>query len=219
MSEIWKRFEKTTYLVSDQGRVMNGDKIMALCVNSHGYNYLDIWYEGKRRLLLVHRLVALCFLENPENKLTVNHKDGRKTNNTRDNLEWATYAENIQHAYATGLNHVGSASVNAKLNEEDVLKIHALLVDGVSNQEVADFYEVSSGTISEIRLGRTWKHVERTTLEKSGANPIKRLEAADIPDIRRLYSAGKNCAEIGAIYKVARGTIHQIIAGKTWKNY
>lgn len=73
--------------------------------------------KHNKRNFLVHRLVAESFLENPDNKPTVNHKDGDKHNNNLDNLEWATYSENNFHAYDTGLK--GDNRVVVRLDEDD----------------------------------------------------------------------------------------------------
>lgn len=58
---------------------------------------------NKNSLHSIHRLVAQAFIPNPENKKTVNHKDGNKLNNCIDNLEWATEKENQQHKWKNGL--------------------------------------------------------------------------------------------------------------------
>lgn len=60
----------------------------------------------------VHRLVALLFLDVPENyeELVVNHKDGNKLNNSYTNLEWCTYDYNNYHARVTGLNNVSKSN-------------------------------------------------------------------------------------------------------------
>ncbi|WP_324675544.1 HNH endonuclease [Hymenobacter sp. GOD-10R] len=59
--------------------------------------------NGKWRNWLIHRLVAIRFLPNPENKPTVNHIDGNKLRNSADNLEWATYKEQSEHTIASGM--------------------------------------------------------------------------------------------------------------------
>lgn len=68
-----------------------------------GYSTVRLAKEGVVRTYRVHRLVAKAFLENPENKEYVNHKDGNKRNNSLDNLEWSTAGENTTHAIINGL--------------------------------------------------------------------------------------------------------------------
>ena len=63
-----------------------------------GYLRVDLYDEkGKRKHFKVHRLVAQAFIENPDGKPQVNHKDGNKHNNSVTNLEWVTDAENKDH--------------------------------------------------------------------------------------------------------------------------
>ena len=76
---------------------------MKLSINNSGYVQISLFQNGKRKPVLVHRLVAENFLKNKENKPYVNHIDGNKLNNKMDNLEWCTCQENINHAYQKGL--------------------------------------------------------------------------------------------------------------------
>ena len=63
-----------------------------------GYRRVVLLKNGESRNVLVHRIVAEAFVENPENKPRVNHIDGNKANNTADNLEWCTSKENTMHS-------------------------------------------------------------------------------------------------------------------------
>ena len=65
-----------------------------------------LYKNGKRENKLVNRLVAEAFIPNPENKPEVNHIDGNPLNNFVTNLEWATKAENMKHAYINNLNNL-----------------------------------------------------------------------------------------------------------------
>lgn len=126
MQETWKPvvgFEGR-YEVSSQGRFKalareiiykDGrkgklkEKMIRGCVGKHGY--VVISFDTKTKCL-AHRVVAEAFLGVQEYKTTVNHKDGNKTNNCIENLEWATYAENNQHARSTRLNNQHGENTN-----------------------------------------------------------------------------------------------------------
>lgn len=71
--------------------------------DSKGYPYIDVRFNGERRCPKVHRLVALAFIPNPDNKPQVNHIDGNKRNNRVSNLEWVTNEENRIHAIKNNL--------------------------------------------------------------------------------------------------------------------
>jgi len=90
---------KENYYVSSLGRFKNNKGIIMKNYKNSEYIYIQI---NKKRHAL-HRLIALVFIENQENKPFVNHIDGNKLNNLINNLEWVTKSENTIHAYKTGL--------------------------------------------------------------------------------------------------------------------
>ena len=69
---------------------------------NHGYPHVRLWLKGKKRMFKVHRLVALAYIPNPENKPCVCHKDNDRTNNLVENLYWGTYKENTQQCIRDG---------------------------------------------------------------------------------------------------------------------
>lgn len=94
-----------TYDVSDCGDVRNNEtgRILKPQRTPAGYLHVTLCDSDGHHQLKVHRLVAKTFLDNPENYPQVNHRDGDKSNNRVDNLEWCTQSENMKHAYETGL--------------------------------------------------------------------------------------------------------------------
>lgn len=96
------------YYVCDNGDVYsrqtsrnpNGRiKKLKFWTSKYGYLIVDLSKNKKRFHKPVHRLVAEAFIPNPENKPEINHKNGIKTDNKVENLEFCTYSENLYHAY------------------------------------------------------------------------------------------------------------------------
>ena len=90
--------------IRKNGRVDNRKgKILKPKIDKYGYQVITLSKDGVRKTYTIHQLVAKAFIPNPENKKTINHKDGNKLNNCIDNLEWATEKENQQHKWKNGL--------------------------------------------------------------------------------------------------------------------
>lgn len=107
MNEIWKTIiidnEITNYEASTNGFIRNKTTkhILKGSLNNSGYLMVTICLDGKRHPhYLVHRLIALTFIPNPNNYSEVNHKDEVKTNNSIENLEWCTSKYNQNYGTA-----------------------------------------------------------------------------------------------------------------------
>lgn len=91
------------WLVGNLGSIMKPSGGYAKQSNhSLGYKSIKIDINGEWKTLKAHRVVAITWILNPENKRTVNHMDADKTNNAVYNLEWMTMKEQIQHAHKIG---------------------------------------------------------------------------------------------------------------------
>lgn len=109
--EVWKDIEgfKGIYQISSDGKVRRkigyGCRSERILKNQpiKGYERAVLHTKGHRTQFLVHRLVAGAFIPNPENKPEVNHKNGIKTDNRAENLEWVTSSENKIHGFRNGL--------------------------------------------------------------------------------------------------------------------
>lgn len=105
---MWKTIiidnQETNYEINDIGEVRNKNTKRILKQQiQNGYCHCTLSVNKKPKRCRIHRLVAQTFIDNPNNKEYVNHKDGNRQNNNVENLEWVTPSENAQHAIAAGL--------------------------------------------------------------------------------------------------------------------
>lgn len=132
--EIWKDIPNFgTYQASNLGRIRNSKSIgkkecLKTKVTKNGYEEVSVSIDGKPYTKSVHRLVAITFLENPENKPEVDHIDSNKLNNRADNLRWATREENLQNDlyYGNKMKRMLSQGSIKKLITEKQAKITKL---------------------------------------------------------------------------------------------
>lgn len=169
--EVWKpcpEFEGI-YEVSSFGRVKRvapgagrakQGHVLATAKNRKGYHYLNLCRGGKMRTTQVHVLVCRTFHgEKPSASHQAAHRDDDKDNNTDANLYWATGLENHADRRRNGGILTGSKVGKAKLTEEQIPVIRAMLADGISQREVGRQFGVDGGTIQAIRSGKTWGQV------------------------------------------------------------
>lgn len=157
-----KSLPRTTYITYKNGVVQSRDLqggIMNLAIGKirgkKAYYVVALWKDGKKKHFRIHRLVALHFVENPNNYSMVNHKDENKLNNKVENLEWCSPKQNCRHS------SLGERNPDARLTGEKVRKIRALKSarPRLSNYKIAERFNVSKTTISNILTRRHWRHI------------------------------------------------------------
>mgnify|MGYP003516325525 CR=1 FL=1 len=179
MAEIWKELvgNRETYLISNFGNVKtkprNGRQHF---IKSHPIK-IQTKENGYQRVVLsldkngskyyyVHRLVAMLFIPNPNKLSFVNHKDGNKTNNCVDNLEWCTRSENEKHAWRIGLKSAKTCGTKGekhgmhKLTQEQVdyiRRVHKKFDSKFGSKALAQKFNVCPQTITNIVNYQNWK--------------------------------------------------------------
>lgn len=140
------------------------ERLSAGVPNDKGYpQHILINENSDKWTRMIHLIVAEHFIPNPENKPQVNHKNGIKTDNRVENLEWVTAKENSQHAYETGLTKAifGDNHYQAKINSKKAMEIKLLLKNKNNRtlQEIADICNVNRSIVKNISQNSTWKHI------------------------------------------------------------
>lgn len=177
--EIWKSIKgyENVYEISSLGRVRSSEKetirnngrklktnarILKTHKDHNGYVRIVIFFRGSRKTHKVHRLVAEAFLDNPESKLAINHKNNDRSDNRLENLEWCTQKENMEFCKKQNrlVNKKGEEHASSVLTEIEVLEIRRLYSTGnYTTNDLGEKYNVNFSTISDITRRKTWKHI------------------------------------------------------------
>lgn len=157
MTEEWRQVDGFAYEVSSLGRVRNArtGHVLRPTTNGRGYIYVGLHRDGRQHSKRVHRLVALAFIPNPENKPEVNHIEHDLTNNAITNLEWATRIENHYHSVRAGKFHSATNPNKVrKLGPEIVAEAKRRHAAGESYSAIARSYGVLPWAIQRVVDGR-----------------------------------------------------------------
>lgn len=178
MAEIWKDIKgyEGLYMVSNEGRVKSlrpGSRIRSEdgtlypTINDIGYVIVTLYNGKNRKKHTVHRLVAEAFIENPENKQIINHKDENKTNNRAENLEWCDYRYNNnygtarQRALFTKYKPVGMYSTDGVLLAKFRSIPLAAEIMGVTGEAIHYSLHSSKGRA----CGYLWRYIDKKEFE------------------------------------------------------
>ena len=138
-----RSLDRYVYELSGKKQFRKG-QIIVPRKNKNGYLQLTLNKNAKRKMVYVHRIVAETFIENSNNNLVVNHKDGNKLNNNVDNLEWCSYSENNLHSYN---------KLNRKNSNEGCTPKSVYIIDTTSKS--LKYFDSIAETSREIKLSTT----------------------------------------------------------------
>lgn len=156
-TEEWRAIPGYPYLVSSDGRVC---RVLRPQVDQKGYLGLFLCRDGTVRRFKVAALTAEAFLGPRPDGMEINHRNGIKSDNRVENLEYVSKRENTEHAIRLGLWPMGTSHGMVKLTEKDVLEIRRRRAAGEKPMEIAkSFPQVHRHTVSRVASGRGWRHL------------------------------------------------------------
>ncbi len=215
IEKVIDRIHSGYYTVRD-GRLINrSGKVLSQI--KRGYNVITVHFGTKKNghpdacYVLVHRaLFAYYYGINELLKYeTINHIDGDKLNNRKENLEGATIRENVKHSLKTGLRKV-------LLTFKEVQEIKKLAHLGYSASVIADLYDIDYSHVSSICTGRRYKDVPLdldVEIIRFPKYKSKRFNRKSFPrsEAISLYKKGLSASEIAKKFGISKSAIHKLL--------
>lgn len=163
MIEVWKPIEDAAiqcrYAVSNLGRVVDLQNLVYLNYfdNGAGYKVFGLQRKDKSNVAIryVHRLVAIAFIENPQNFPQVGHKDHNKEKNFVENLYWTTAKQNTADGIRDGKINAKKRPNTKRLSKGQICEIALLSTQGYGVNEIAQKLDFARTTISSVFNGRS----------------------------------------------------------------
>lgn len=146
-----KEFRDTGYYVSSNGLIQGKRKMLNPTLTPYGYHSVCLYWNGKPKTFLVHRMVAELYVDGYQENLEINHIDGNKLNNEWTNLEWVSKQQNIQHFFSELCKRTDGNYPNSKLSLTQMMEIYELNINGrIYQREIAKQYGVDRSTITRV---------------------------------------------------------------------
>lgn len=200
------------YSATATGRIYSHKTKRFLTLNktAHGYLKVTLSLNKVYKNHSVHRLIAFAFLDNPNNYPCVNHKDGCKTNNNLDNLEWCSYSYNLKHSYT--LKNRDKKTKNQYSGTREKIKDKAIeyRLMGLTVKEIGKLLNVSDVTVCKI--------VQESSETREIGNIKQKLTEEDVIDIYKSLKEGCSQKDLSIKYNVSQMTISLIKNKKLYKN-
>lgn len=167
----------TTYYITTEGKLYNSKTKRWLKgqISKNGYHTYHISIDGEKKRLYAHRMVSETYLPKIPEKNEVNHKDGIKTNNSLENLEWVSSSENKIHAMELGLREKGKPVYCFDKNKKLLCKYESIADAARMLKVDANWLREQAGrSVKTLSYGYYWSHLEDNSFETKPLTGIKK---------------------------------------------
>lgn len=204
--EEWKDIQgfRDLYQISNLGRVRRKDtlKVLKPLTLSKGYKGIRLYINNiKAKTQKIHRLVATYYIDNPLNLSQVNHKDGNKSNNRVENLEWCSNDYNMNHAVVNALILKGEKRTSSKCTESSLYYLQPLIDYGFTIKQLSIVFNMSKNAMKEIIRGNTYKHLNLNIKYNNPSEKRFNIKTIDKDLYNKLNSSLKDNTVLNTLIK------------------